>query len=97
MLTREVIVASSPVILGSGEHHALAVPGWFGPAIGWGVPVKVVVGETDPALSAAVMEQTWLTHFPGAELEVVASAGHYPTFEIPVAPATSIERFLGGE
>ncbi len=70
MLTREVIVASSPVILGSGEH---------------------------PALSAAVMEQTWLTHFPGAELEVVASAGHYAAFEIPVAPATSIERFLGGE
>ena len=61
------------------------------------VPVKVIVGETDPALSAAVMEQTWLTYFPGAELEVLANAGHYPMFEIPVALATSIERFLGRE
>jgi pimeloyl-ACP methyl ester carboxylesterase len=40
------------------------------------VPVQVIVGETDPALSAAVMQQTWLTYFPGAELEVLANAGH---------------------
>jgi pimeloyl-ACP methyl ester carboxylesterase len=59
-----------------------------------GVPVKVIVGETDPALSAAVMEQTWLAYFPGAELEVLANAGHYPMFETPVALATSIEEFL---
>ena len=62
-----------------------------------GVPVKVIVGETDPALSAAVMQQTWLAYFPGAELEVLANAGHYPMFEVPVALATSIERFLGRE
>jgi pimeloyl-ACP methyl ester carboxylesterase len=60
------------------------------------VPVKVIVGETDPALSAAVMEQTWLAFFPGAELEVLPG-GHYPMFEVPVALATSIERFLGRE
>jgi pimeloyl-ACP methyl ester carboxylesterase len=59
------------------------------------VPVKVIVGENDPALSAAVMKQTWLKYFPGAELEVMANAGHYPMFETPVALATSIERFLG--
>ena len=59
------------------------------------VPVKVIVGETDPALSAEVMTQTWLKYFPGAELEVMANAGHYPMFETPVALATSIERFLG--
>ncbi len=59
------------------------------------VPVQVIVGETDPALSAAVMEQTWLAYFPGAELEVLANAGHYPMFETPVALATSIEGFLG--
>src|ERR1035438_4441144 len=57
-------------------------------------PVKVIVGETDPALSAAVMEQTWLVFFPGAELAVLANAGHYPMFETPVALATSIEEFL---
>lgn len=58
-------------------------------------PVKVIVGETDPALSAAVMEQTWLVFFPGAELTVLANAGHYPMYEAPVALATSIEEFLG--
>jgi pimeloyl-ACP methyl ester carboxylesterase len=58
-------------------------------------PVKVIVGETDPALSAEVMQQTWLVYFPGAELEVLANAGHYPMFETPVALATSIEEFLG--
>jgi len=61
---------------------------------GASVPVKVIVGETDPAVSAAVMKQTWLTYFPDAELEVVANAGHYPMFETPVVLATSIERFL---
>jgi len=60
-------------------------------------PVKVIVGETDPALSAEVMEQTWLVFFPGAELTVLANAGHYPMFEAPVALATSIEEFLGRE
>ena len=62
-----------------------------------GTPVKVIVGETDPALSAAVMEQTWLAFFPGAELTVLANAGHYPMFETPVALATCIEEFLGRE
>jgi pimeloyl-ACP methyl ester carboxylesterase len=60
-------------------------------------PVKVIVGATDPALSAAVMEQTWLVFFPKAELEVLANAGHYPMFETPVVLATSIEEFLGQE
>ena len=61
------------------------------------VPVKLIVGETDPALSADVMAQTWLTYFPGADLEVLANAGHYPMFETPVALATSVEHFLGAE
>jgi pimeloyl-ACP methyl ester carboxylesterase len=67
------------------------------PSTGSGVPVKVIVGETDPALSAEVMRQTWLVYFPGAELEVMANAGHYPMFETPVALATSIERFLDAQ
>lgn len=66
-------------------------------AAGARVPVKVIVGETDPALSAAVMRETWLTYFPDAELDVLANAGHYPMFETPVALATSIERFLDAE
>ena len=59
------------------------------------VPVKVIVGEHDPALSADVMKQTWLAFYPNAELDVLANAGHYPMFETPVALATSIEEFLG--
>ena len=59
-----------------------------------GTKVKLIVGATDPALSAAVMEQTWLVFFPGAELEVFPNAGHYPMFETPAALAASIEEFL---
>ncbi|MBL8487330.1 MAG: alpha/beta hydrolase [Rhodocyclaceae bacterium] len=62
---------------------------------GNGTPVLVVVGAHDPALSEAVMKDTWLQWYPNATLEVMANAGHYPMFETPVALATSIERFLG--
>ena len=57
-------------------------------------PVQVIVGEHDPALSAALMEQTWLQFYPQARLEVLANCGHYPMSETPVALATSIESFL---
>jgi len=58
-------------------------------------PVKVIVGVNDPAMSADVMEQTWLVFFPDAELTILPDAGHYPMFEAPVSLATSIEEFLG--
>lgn len=58
-------------------------------------PVKVIVGEHDPALSADVMKQTWLVFYPHAELEVLPNAGHYPMLETPAALATVIEEFLG--
>jgi len=53
------------------------------------------VGVNDPALSADVMEQTWLVFFPEAEMTILPDAGHYPMFESPVSLATSIEEFLG--
>jgi pimeloyl-ACP methyl ester carboxylesterase len=58
-------------------------------------PVKLIVGVNDPALSADVMEQTWLVFFPVAEMTILPDAGHYPMFESPVSLATSIEEFLG--
>jgi pimeloyl-ACP methyl ester carboxylesterase len=58
------------------------------------VPVRVVVGEHDPALGAAVMEQTFLKQYPNASLEVLPNAGHYAMFETPVALLTAVERFL---
>ncbi|SDY88249.1 Pimeloyl-ACP methyl ester carboxylesterase [Modestobacter sp. DSM 44400] len=58
------------------------------------VPVQVIVGEHDPALGAAVMEQTFLRQYPNASLEVLPNAGHYAMFETPVALMTSVERFV---
>ena len=52
-------------------------------------------GVNDPALSADVMEQTWLVYFPEGEMTILPDAGHYPMFEAPVSLATSIEEFLG--
>jgi pimeloyl-ACP methyl ester carboxylesterase len=60
-------------------------------------PVKLIVGVNDPAMSANVMEQTWMVFFPDAELTILPDAGHYPMFESPVSLATSIEEFLGRE
>jgi pimeloyl-ACP methyl ester carboxylesterase len=58
------------------------------------VPVRLVVGEHDPALSAAVVEQTFLRLYPDVSLEVLADAGHYAMFETPVALLTCVERSL---
>jgi pimeloyl-ACP methyl ester carboxylesterase len=57
--------------------------------------VKVIVGVNDPAMSADLMEQTWLVLFPAAEMTILPDAGHYSMFEAPVSLATSIEEFLG--
>ncbi|WP_189058723.1 alpha/beta fold hydrolase [Longimycelium tulufanense] len=79
---------------------AAYLPQWahadFASAIsGSRLPVKVLVGERDPALPAEFMRATWLTHYPRAELEVLAGAGHYPMEETPIALLSSIEEFLG--
>jgi pimeloyl-ACP methyl ester carboxylesterase len=58
------------------------------------IPVKVFVGAHDPALDAGLMRETWLKWHPGAELEVIADAGHYSMFETPVWLATTLEAFL---
>jgi pimeloyl-ACP methyl ester carboxylesterase len=58
-------------------------------------PVKLIVGVNDPAMSADMMEQTWLVFFPEGEMTILPDAGHYPMFESPVSLATAIEEFLG--
>jgi pimeloyl-ACP methyl ester carboxylesterase len=52
------------------------------------------VGETDPALSAEVMRQSWMQIYPDVTLVELAACGHYPMFEAPVGLATRIEEFL---
>lgn len=65
--------------------------------VGNPVPLKVIVGANDPALSAEVMQATYMQWYPNATLEVMPNAGHYPMDETPVALATSIEAFLSSD
>jgi esterase len=81
------------------DAFAAYLPAWAksdfsGSVKGLTLPVKVIVGEHDPALNPAVMQATFLATYPNCELEVMANAGHYPMHETPVALATSIENFL---
>jgi esterase len=56
--------------------------------------LKVIVGEHDPTLSAALMQETWLAWYPNASLETLPNSGHYPTHEVPLALAAAVEAFL---
>ena len=60
------------------------------------VPVKVIVGEHDPALGEPTMQATFARWYPHCEIEVFANAGHYAMEETPVVLATAIEKFLAG-
>ena len=57
-------------------------------------PLKVLVGEHDPHLTADFMRQTIMQWFSNADLEVLRNAGHYPMIEIPVNLATICETFM---
>ena len=57
-------------------------------------PIKVIIGQHDPSLTAEVMNATYMAWYPSAELEVMPNAGHYPMDETPIALATSMEAFL---
>lgn len=60
------------------------------------VPVLVVTGAHDPALSAEVMRSTWLRWYPNAELVEFADAGHYAPDELPLLLVSTVEKFLAG-
>jgi len=60
------------------------------------IPIKVIVGQHDGAITADVMKATFLQWCKHAELEAMDNAGHYPMNETPVALATSMEAFLRG-
>ena len=64
--------------------------------VGCEIPVKVIVGEHDKAISEAAMRATFMEWFKRAELEIMPNAGHYPMNETPVALAASMETFLMG-
>ncbi|HEX5493969.1 MAG TPA: alpha/beta hydrolase [Mycobacteriales bacterium] len=60
------------------------------------VPVLVLTGAHDPALSAELMRSTWLRWYPNSELVEFADAGHYAPDELPLALVSTVERFLTG-
>ncbi|MFL6683569.1 alpha/beta fold hydrolase [Paraburkholderia graminis] len=57
-------------------------------------PVKLFVGEHDPAITAELTARTWLTWYPNATVETLTNAGHYAMNEVPVALATALENWL---
>ncbi|MBL8472366.1 MAG: alpha/beta hydrolase [Rhodocyclaceae bacterium] len=61
------------------------------------VPILIICGATDPALTADFMQQTYMQWYPNAQLEVMPNSGHYPMFETPVALATRVQAFLGAD
>lgn len=75
---------------------AWAGTNFSGEVTGSSTPVLVLVGEHDPALSAAVMQQTFLQQYAQAQLQVLTNAGHYAMFETPVSLVTAVEQFLDG-
>ncbi|MEU9717741.1 alpha/beta hydrolase [Streptomyces sp. NPDC047976] len=60
------------------------------------VPVLVLVGEYDLALTAEVMRATWQASYPNCRIVTIPGAGHYPPHETPVAFVTEVEAFLRG-
>uniref|UniRef100_UPI002AC33AC0 alpha/beta fold hydrolase n=1 Tax=Burkholderia sp. BCC1999 TaxID=2817448 RepID=UPI002AC33AC0 len=57
-------------------------------------PVKVLIGEHDPAFDAALMAHTYLRRYPFATVDVLRNAGHYPMNETPLALVAAMEAFL---
>lgn len=53
--------------------------------------VHLIVGQGDPALGRATMEQTWLKLWPGATVTELSDAGHYSMYETPVRFLTEFE------
>ncbi|MGW1776020.1 alpha/beta fold hydrolase [Streptomyces sp. NPDC002104] len=60
------------------------------------VPVLVLVGEYDLALTVDFMRSTWQVSYPNCRIQPLPGAGHYPPHETPVAFATEVEAFLRG-
>ncbi|MFE0450531.1 alpha/beta fold hydrolase [Streptomyces sp. NPDC058914] len=58
------------------------------------VPALAVTGALDPALSAALMRETWLRWYPRAELFELTAAGHYAMDETPLELIAVVEDFL---
>ncbi len=61
---------------------------------GLDIPILVLYGEHDQALTGEVMRQTYMAWLPNAELEMIGNAGHYPMQETPIDLVTKMEAFM---
>jgi pimeloyl-ACP methyl ester carboxylesterase len=61
---------------------------------GSAVPALVVAGALDPALSADLARQTWMTWHADPQLVELPSAGHYAMDETPLELIRTVEDFL---
>lgn len=61
---------------------------------GLDMPVKIIIGRHDPAITEDAMHGTLMQWFPKAELEIFEDAGHYPMLESPPHLAQSMQEFL---
>lgn len=60
------------------------------------VPTRVISGEHEQPLTPEMLRNTVLQHVPGATLEVLPGAGHYPQLEVPAACTAALARALDG-
>jgi pimeloyl-ACP methyl ester carboxylesterase len=59
-----------------------------------GVPVKLLIGDQDPTVTADLMTRTWLAWYRNATLQMLGNSGHYPMYETPLVLASALEAFL---
>jgi len=85
-----VLHALAKSLLGSRAHYQSLLDG-----IGRlrELPVLIVWGMKDSAFQPYQLER-WRTLLPGAQVETIASAGHWPHEEEPERVVAAIERFL---
>lgn len=71
----------------SGGH-----PVGAGPARA-GVPVQIMVGDSDPVVRGELLDGLILPRFPGATLVTITSSGHWPHVEQPAQVVAALSRF----
>ncbi len=59
------------------------------------LPVLVVTGALDPAVSKDVVEATFGGTYPNLQVEELPDTGHYAIFEHPLGLASRVMNFLG--
>ena len=85
-----VLHALAKSLLGSRAHYQSLLNGIT--RLG-DLPVLIVWGMKDSAFQPYQLER-WRTLLPGAQVETIEGAGHWPHEEEPARVASAIERFL---